>query len=590
MAIDERFIDELNARCDIVDIVSRYVSLKKSGSNYFGLCPFHNEKTASFSVAPDKQIFYCFGCGAGGGPIRFIMNIEGLEFQDAVRYLAKQYNMTVPETNTNPKARHRRERVLAALKDAARFFYTQLHSPAGAQALAYFQRRRLAKRTLNNFGLGFAPDSFHALLDAMTEKGYSKEELEAAGLIVRSEKGTYYDKFRNRVMFPIIDIRGDVIGFGGRVMDDSKPKYLNSPETMVFNKRRNLFAMNIAKKTKSEYFLLAEGYMDVIALHQAGFDCAVASLGTSLTDEQARLLTRYTKTVIVCYDADAAGQAASQRAIDILKKAGLRVRILRIPGAKDPDEFIKEKGAEAFRKLIERSDNDVRYRIEAAREKYDFTEDDQRILFLREAAGIIAALENSVERDVYTASTAKLAGVTQAAFAQEVAQALTRQARQRKRQMHREVRAPAQAAQPRERNIHYDNVKSARAEEGLLALLFSDSSLAEEMRDKIAPEDFSSPVLGKIYGHAIALYDSGRSITVSALEGTLAPEEIELLVSALRTAVSPDQRIRAMEDYIDIIAEQKAARDIPGEAEEDPLLRKAQMQRKTKRYDNGAAG
>lgn len=590
MAIDERFIDELNARCDIVDIVSRYVSLKKSGSNYFGLCPFHNEKTASFSVAPDKQIFYCFGCGAGGGPIRFIMNIEGLEFQDAVRHLAKQYNMTVPETNTNPKAQHRRERVLAALKDAARFFYTQLHSPVGVHALTYFQQRRLTKRTLNNFGLGFAPDSFHALLDAMTEKGYSKEELEAAGLIARSEKGTYYDKFRNRVMFPIIDIRGDVIGFGGRVMDDSKPKYLNSPETTVFNKRRNLFAMNIAKKTKSEYFLLAEGYMDVIALHQAGFDCAVASLGTSLTEEQARLLTRHTKTVIVCYDADTAGQTAAQRAIDILKKAGLRVRILRIPGAKDPDEFIKEKGAEAFRKLIERSENDVRYRIEAAREKYDFTEDDQRILFLREAAGIIAALENSVERDVYTASTAKLAGVTQTAFAQEVAQALTRQARQRKRQMHREVRAPAQAAQPREHRIHYDNVKSARAEEGLLALLFSDSSLAEEMRDKIAPEDFSSAVLGKIYGHAIALYDSGRNITVSALEGMLAPEEIELLVSALRTAISPDQRVRAMEDYIDIIAEQKAARDIPGKAGEDPLLRKAQMQRKTKRYDNGAAG
>lgn len=590
MAIDERFIDELNARCDIVDIVSRYVSLKKSGSNYFGICPFHNEKTASFSVAPDKQIFYCFGCGAGGGPIRFIMNIEGLEFQDAVRYLAKQYNMTVPETNANPKEWHRRERILETLKDAARFFYAQLHSPAGAQALAYFRRRQLSRRTLNQFGLGFAPDSFHALLDAMTEKGYSKEELETAGLIARSEKGTYYDKFRNRVMFPIIDIRGDVIGFGGRVMDDSKPKYLNSPETTVFNKRRNLFAMNIAKKTKSEYFLLAEGYMDVIALHQAGFDCAVASLGTSLTDEQARLLTRYTKTVIVCYDADSAGQAASQRAIDILKKAGLRVRILRIPGAKDPDEFIKEKGAEAFRKLIERSDNDVRYRIEAAREKYDFTEDDQRILFLREAAGIIAALENSVERDVYTASTAKLAGVTQTAFAQEVAQALTRQARQRRQQMHREVRAPARAAQPRERRIHYDNVKSARAEEGLLALLFSDSSLLEEMRDKIAPEDFSAPVLGKIYGYAIELYDSGRNVTVSALEGRLAPEEIELLVSAMRTAVPPDRRIQAMEDYIDIIAEQKAARDVPGETGEDPLLRKAQLQRRTKRFDNGSTG
>lgn len=585
MAIDERFIDELTARCDIVDIVSRYVALKKSGNNYFGLCPFHNEKTASFSVAPDKQIFHCFGCGAGGGPIRFIMNAEGLEFQDAVRFLAKQYNMTVPETGSSPKTREKRDRVLAALKDAARFFYAQLHGPAGAQALQYFQQRRLTRKTLNNFGLGFAPDSFHALLDAMTAKGYTKQELEAAGLIARSQKGTYYDKFRNRVMFPIIDVRGDVIGFGGRVMDDSKPKYLNSPETMVFNKRRNLFAMNVAKKTKNEYFLLAEGYMDVIALHQAGFDSAVASLGTALTDEQARLLTRYTKTVIVCYDADAAGQSASQRAIDILKKAGLRVKILRIPGAKDPDEFIKTKGAEAFRKLIERSDNDIRYRIESARDKYDFTEDDQRILFLREAAGIIAALENPVERDVYTTSTAKLAGVTQAAFQQEVKNAQTRLRYQQRKQYHRQVRAPAQAAQPKDRSIHYDNVRSARAEEGLLSLIFTDASLLADMRERIQPEDFSSAVLGKIYAHAMALFDSGRSISVSALEAVLTAEETELLVSALRTEIPADARHKAMEDYMDIIAEQHAARNISDQTGEDPLLRKAQLQRKNKRFE-----
>ncbi len=588
MAIDERFLDELTARCDIVDIVSRYVSLKKSGNNYFGLCPFHNEKTASFSVAPDKQIFHCFGCGAGGGPIRFIMNIEGLEFQDAVRFLAKQYNMTVVETGESRRAPHQRERILSLLTEAARFFYAQLYAPAGAQALQYFRGRRLAKRTLNNFGLGYAPDSFHALLDAMTAKGYSKEELEAAGLIVRSPKGTYYDKFRNRVMFPIIDIRGDVIGFGGRVMDDSKPKYLNSPETLVFNKRRNLFAMNAAKKTKSEYFLLAEGYMDVIALHQAGFDSAVASLGTSLTDEQARLLARYTKNVIICYDADTAGQAASQRAIDILKKAGLRVRILRIPGAKDPDEFIKAKGAEAFRKLIERSDNDVRYRIESVREKYDFTEDDQRILFLREAAGILAALDNQVERDVYTASTAKLAGVTLAAFQQEVKNAQTRLRRQQRRQYHRQVRTPVQAAQPRERAIRFENVRSARAEEGLLSLLLTDASLLPEMREKLQPSDFSSPVLGKIYEHAIALFDSGRSITVPALEVTLQPEETELLVSALGTEIPADRRQRAMEDYLAIIAEQRASRDIPGQTGTDPLLRKAEMQRKSKRFDGTA--
>ena len=584
MAIDERFLDELNARCDIVDIVSRYVSLKKKGSNYFGLCPFHNEKTPSFSVAPDKQIFYCFGCGKGGGPIRFIMDAEGLDFPDAVRFLAKEYNMEVPETGSSLQTRHVRERALEALTEAARFFYAQLHGPQGAQALAYFQRRRLSKKTLNNFGLGYAPDSFHALLDAMTQKGFTKEELEVAGLIVRSDRGTYYDKFRNRVMFPIIDMRGDVIAFGGRVMDDSKPKYLNSPETIVFNKRRNLFAMNRAKKTKSEYFLLAEGYMDVIALHQAGFDSAVASLGTSLTEEQARLLSRHTKTVIVCYDADTAGQSAAQRAIDILKKTGIRVKILKIPGAKDPDEFIKTKGADAFRKLIERSDNDVRYRIEAARDKYDFTEDDQRILFLREAAGIIALLDSEVEQDVYTTSTAKLAGVTPEAFRQEVKQAKIRLRSQAKRKMHREVRAPAQAAQPRDRSIHFDNVRSARAEEGILSLLFADTSLMGQMRQVVSPDDFSSPELGKIYGLCSALYNSGRTISIPALEGRLEPREMDLLASALRVDIPIDRRQQALEDYTQIIQEQKLMRTAQTDAEQDPLLQKAQMQRKNKGF------
>lgn len=584
MAIDERFLDELNARCDIVDIVSRYVSLKKKGSNYFGLCPFHNEKTPSFSVAPDKQMFYCFGCGKGGGPVRFIMDAEGLDFTDAVRFLAKEYHMEVPETGSSPQTRHLRERTLQALTEAARFFYAQLYSPQGVQALEYFQKRRLSRKTMNNFGLGYAPDSFHALLDAMTQKGFTREELEAAGLITRGENGTYFDKFRNRVMFPIIDIRGDVIAFGGRVMDDSKPKYLNSPETIVFNKRRNLFAMNRAKKTKSEYFLLAEGYMDVIALHQAGFDSAVASLGTSLTEEQARLLSRHTKTVIVCYDADTAGQSAAQRAIDILKKTGIRVKILKIPGAKDPDEFIKAKGPDAFRKLIEQSDNDVRYRIEAAKDKYDFTEDDQRILFLREAAGIIALLDSEVEQDVYTTSTAKLAGVTPEAFRQEVKQAKIRLRTQAKRKMHREVRTPAQAIQPKDRTMHFENVRSARAEEGILSLLFSDTSLMEQMRQVLTPDDFSSPELGKIYGLCSALYNSGRTISVPALEGRLEPREMDLLASALRVDIPIDRRQQALEDYAAIIQDQKLMRSAQTDTEEDPLLKKAQMQRKNKGF------
>lgn len=574
MAIDQRFLDELNARCDIVDLVSRYVSLKKSGSNYFGLCPFHNEKTASFSVAPDKQIFHCFGCGAGGGPIRFVMKIEGLEFPDAVRFLAKQYGMEVPEDTADRGQRQRRDRLLELMKEAARWFYAQLHAPRGKAPMEYFVRRSLSKRTMNNFGLGYAPDSFHALLDAMTAKGYTKEELFAAGLIARSQKGTYYDKFRNRVMFPIIDIRGDVIAFGGRVMDDSKPKYLNSPETMIFNKSRNLFAMNIAKKTKSEYFLLAEGYMDVIALHQAGFDSAVASLGTSLTEEQARLLSRYTKNVIICYDADNAGQNAAQRAIDILGRAGLSVRVLRIPGAKDPDEFIKEHGAEAFRKLIERSENHIMYRLQNIQDKYDLTQDDQRVLFLKEAAREVASLDNAVEREVYTARAAKTAGVTTQAFALEVKNEMSKRQRFEKKRYQREVRAAADAAQPKDRSLHYDNIRSARAEEGLLGLIFADSSLIPELREMIAPSAFSSPLLGKLYESACRLYDEGHQVAATALEQELTSGEMDHLAMVLRKPVPNEKRSQAMRDYVAVI------RASAGQNDPNSLLRIAERKRK----------
>ena len=574
MAIDQRFLDELNARCDIVDLVSRYVSLKKSGSNYFGLCPFHNEKTASFSVAPDKQIFHCFGCGAGGGPIRFVMKIEGLEFPDAVRFLAKQYGMEVPEDTADRGQRQRRDRLLELMKEAARWFYAQLHAPRGKAPMEYFVRRSLSKRTMNNFGLGYAPDSFHALLDAMTAKGYTKEELFAAGLTARSQKGTYYDKFRNRVMFPIIDIRGDVIAFGGRVMDDSKPKYLNSPETMIFNKSRNLFAMNIAKKTKSDYFLLAEGYMDVIALHQAGFDSAVASLGTSLTEEQARLLSRYTKNVIICYDADNAGQNAAQRAIDILGRAGLSVRVLRIPGAKDPDEFIKEHGAEAFRKLIERSENHIMYRLQNIQDKYDLTQDDQRVLFLKEAAREVASLDNAVEREVYTARAAKTAGVTTQAFALEVKNEMSKRQRFEKKRYQREVRAAADAAQPKDRSLHYDNIRSARAEEGLLGLIFADSSLIPELREMIAPSAFSSPLLGKLYESACRLYDEGHQVAATALEQELTSGEMDHLAMVLRKPVPNEKRSQAMRDYVAVI------RASAGQNDPNSLLRIAERKRK----------
>ena len=339
MAFSDSFLNELISRNDIEDVISGYVQLtKRSGSNLFGLCPFHSEKTPSFSVSPDKQIYHCFGCGKGGGVINFIMEIENLSFPDAVAFLAKRVGMEVPDDDTPKELRNKRTRLLELNKDAARFFYDMLSTPAGAGALSYIKKRGISRQMAMNFGLGAAPDSWNALLDSMSSKGYTHQEMFEAGLIRKSRTGSgFYDYFRNRLMFPVIDVRGSVIGFSGRALGDNEPKYLNSPDTPVFNKSRCLFALNLAKRSKQGMLILSEGNIDVIALHQAGYDCAVASLGTSLTSDQARLMTRYTDQVVIAYDADNAGVKAAQRAIPILEKAGLNVKVLTIPGAKDPD-------------------------------------------------------------------------------------------------------------------------------------------------------------------------------------------------------------------------------------------------------------
>ncbi len=352
MAFSQQFLDELAGRNDIVDVVSSYVTLTKRGGNHFGLCPFHNEKTGSFSVSQDKQMYYCFGCRKGGGVINFIMEIENLGFRDAVELLAKRVNMDVPADSSDREETRRRQRVLALNKDAARWFYQNLSTTAGGPARDYLARRKISRKTAMNFGLGFSLDGWDCLISAMQEKGYSKADLLAAGLAVRNQKGRLYDKFRSRLMFPVIDVRGDVVAFGGRVLDKSEPKYMNTTETIVYSKRRNLYGINLAKKTKRPNFILCEGNIDVITLHQAGFDNAVASMGTALTTEQTRLLSRYTKELVLCYDNDAAGQMATQKNIELLRNSEFTVRVLSLPRRlvdgqyvkQDVDDFIKLQG------------------------------------------------------------------------------------------------------------------------------------------------------------------------------------------------------------------------------------------------------
>ena len=517
MAFPPSFIDELTARNPIEDVVGQYVSLKRSGSNLFGLCPFHGEKTASFSVNPDKGIYYCFGCHKGGGVINFQMEIEGLSYPDAVRTLAKRAGMEVPEDEQYQSRYRQQERLWALSKEAARFFNAQLYTDAGREGLEYAQKRGMPQPILTKFGIGFAPNSWDALVNAMRAKGYTDEELKATGLVsVSAKNGRIYDRFRNRLMFPIIDDRGNVIGFGGRVMDDSTPKYLNSPETLIFNKRRNLFALNLAKKSKLGYLILVEGYMDAIALHQYGFDCAVASLGTSLTEEHAALLTRYTEEVVLIYDGDQAGQNATQRAIPMLEKAGLKVKVLQMRDAKDPDEYLKKFGADRFRILLEESSNRVEYQLRAIQRKYDLKIDEQRVAFISEAADFVSSLSNAVQREVYGTRVAEAASISYEAMKIEVDKAYKRRLYREKKKQEQVSLSPARNLQPRSKTIRYDNMKSAMAEEAILAMVLKEPALLAQT-GSLTLEMFSVPLLGRAYGQLQDRFQKGLEVSLTGL-------------------------------------------------------------------------
>lgn len=571
MPFPEAFLQELEEKNPIEDVVGQYVSLTRRGSNLFGLCPFHNEKTPSFSVAPEKGIFYCFGCHKGGGAVNFIMEIEGLDYPDAIRFLAKRAGMEVPEDDPRRVSSLRRKEHLWKLcRDAARFYHNTLKSPQGREGLQYLLSRGLTKKTIVSFGLGFAPNQWDGLKKAMLEKGYTIEDLQDAGLVrtkhrqKTDENGntvdsvSTYDWFRNRVMFPIIDVRGNVIGFGGRVMDGSEPKYLNSPESMIFNKRKNLFALNVAKKTKMEMLVLTEGYMDTISMHQYGFDCAVASLGTSLTQEQAGMLSKYTKQMVLCYDGDQAGQNAAKRAIGILEKTGITVKVLRMQGAKDPDEFLKKYGAERFKKLLGMSENQAVYQLESIRRKYDLSADDAKVEFLKEAAELVASMGSSVEREVYSNRAAEMAGVAPDAMRLEVSRAYKRRINAQKKREERQNLRPAEQLQPTVSGLKYENVKSAVAEEGVLGQIFLEPALLD-LTKSLTPQQFSSPLLGKVYAWMQQRWQEGEGISIPAMGGSFTPEEISHItrISQKMEGVVSEKALR---DYIGVIQSEAAKR------------------------------
>ena len=563
---DQRFLDELIARSDIVDVVSGYVALQRKGGNLFGLCPFHNEKTPSFSVSPDKQIYHCFGCKKGGGVINFIMEIENLTFPEAVRFLAKRANLPVPEDDGPQDGADRlRRRVLELNRDAARWYYDLLCSPEGAAVQAYLDKRQIRKSIAVRFGMGASPDRWDGLLTAMTRRGYTKEELLAAGLVVNGRNGRLYDKFRNRLMLPVIDTRGDVVGFGSRVIDNSEPKYMNTTETITYSKRRILYGLNLAKKTRRPNIILCEGNLDVVTLHQAGFDNAVASMGTALTVEQTRLLSRFTKELVLCYDNDNAGQLATQRALELLNNSEFSVKVLKLPNRmvdgkptkQDADDFIKNYGPAAFENLLSGSENGVEFRMTQIAARYDLTSDEGRIGYAGEMAEELCRLENAVERDVYTNRAAQTAGLSPEAMKLEVQRAFKRRAARDRKARERQELNLTRSLQPADRAIRYDDLRSAMAEEGVIRLLMQDDSLFPD-QPPLREDEFSSPLLGRIYGELWRCRGSGSSM--AALSASLTPEEMSHLTTLLQKPESTANAPQALADYIRIIREEGVKR------------------------------
>ncbi|MBE6899608.1 MAG: DNA primase [Ruminococcaceae bacterium] len=523
--IPQSFIEELKINCDIESVISSYVQLRKRGRISTGLCPFHSEKTGSFTVYPDSQSFYCFGCGAGGDVIGFIRRIENLEYVEAIKFLAQRAGMNVPEDAVEDKTALLKTKILEMNREAARFYFSELTKPSGKAALDYLLGRGLEPKTIKHFGLGYAPDDWTRLTDLLASKGYRYEDMVAAQLSRKSEKsGRYYDVFRDRVMFPIIDLRGNVIGFGGRKMSGDGPKYYNSPDTPVFKKTKNLFALNFAKKQKLERLILCEGYMDVIAMHQAGFTEAVASLGTSLTSDQCRLASSYVEEAVLAYDSDEAGQKATKRAIGLLDEVGIRSKVLTIPDAKDPDEYIKKFGGARFKRLIEQSAGSVEYELSKIGAKYDTETPEGKISALKDAVALLAEMKNPLEREVWAAKLARDYGTTKEGILAQVQTKIRRRARaegNRAISAQNAQTATFGGAVPEK----LKNPASAAAEERLLGAVMRHPEALSTLSTTVSPEDFVCELYGNFYRKLLSTLSTEAEISLSLFGGDFTLEQ-----------------------------------------------------------------
>ena len=575
MALPEDFLDELRSKNDITSVISMYANLKKRGRNYVCKCPFHNDSTPSFTVYPDTESFYCFGCAAGGDVISFIMRAEQLVYIDAVKYLAQRAGMQMPENKYDDSFSKLRLRILEANREAARFYHSQFYTESGYRGLDYLRSRQLSDQTINKFGLGFAPDSWTALTDHLLAKKFTSYELLQANLCIESKKGSLIDRFRNRVMFPIIDLKGNVIAFGGRIMTDEKPKYLNTSDTPVFKKGEGLFAFNIAKNSKSDKFILCEGYMDVIALHQAGFDFAVAALGTALTSEQARKLKKYKETIVLCYDSDSAGQLATQRAIGILRKENVNVKVLQIPEGKDPDEYIKRNGSDGaikFKLLLDSIESDIDYKIEQLETRFDITDASGKFQFLDQAAKMLAEIKNDIERNIYASKLCEKYKVSAQDFEMQLAKYVRSNVYKSSREEFKRVKKQITESVPVSKGVQGGGLstRAVRAEEALISYLMHNPDMVQSVTDRVPSEKISHEFNRRVYNALTERILSGKSANFVDFSGEFTKDENAYIASVFARFSNELNVPQAVDEYISVILEENEKKSAAQLAELPP--------------------
>lgn len=556
----DEFLSELRMRCDIEQVISPYVNLKRRGKNLVGLCPFHNEKTPSFTVYPDSQSFYCFGCGAGGEAIGFIRRAENLDFTEAVRYLCDKSGMVMPSEGFDNSLSQKRKRMYEINKEAARFFNSCLFTEKGKEGLDYFKSRGYSKGTITRFGLGYAPNEWRALLTHMRNLGYSYEELYEANLANRSDKDgkiNYYDSFRNRVMVPIIDVRGNVVAFGGRVLDDSKPKYINTSDTLIYKKSLGVFGLNFAKNSSEKTLILVEGYMDAISLHQAGFTNAIACLGTALTSEMAHLLGRYADEIILSYDADEAGQKATERAIGILGSIGMKMRVAHLSGGKDPDEILKKYGPERFRSLIEGAANDIEFELLKARDGFDLNTSDGKMKYLEKAAQILAKTRSEITRDIYASRLSEELSVKKEAISARINQISYREAKKESRDYFRKAPQQNIAESTKTALANSTNIRVVRAEEQLIATLMKNPDYYRHIENTVSEDLFSVALYKRIFSLVSEKIKEHRSLELTFFSEELSPQEMNIFVKICKDSTNAGTSLRFCEDCIAVMKEEK---------------------------------